>query len=365
MQEKFGMSEHSDSIYLRKALELAKLRRGFCAPNPSVGAVIVRDGLVIAAGHHTGPGLGHAEVDALKKLPFASAKGATMYVTLEPCCHFGRTPPCTDALIKSGIKRVVYGYSDPNPVVAGKGAEALVAAGIPCDHIYLNEINLFYESYNHWHKTQKPFITAKIALSIDGKIAGKMGEPIKITGEALKDFTYYSRKKSDAILTTSKTIILDDPQMNVRSNAQHIGKPLYILDSQLNVSPTAKVFVTAQSITLFHAKDADAGRLEVLLNAGARCIPIDETPSGLDLDQVIDTIGADGMHDLWIEAGGKCFSAFANQKLLQRAFLYIGSTWVGEGKTAFDDTFSFDLLRSSNMRWMQFGKDVMCEIQLD
>jgi diaminohydroxyphosphoribosylaminopyrimidine deaminase/5-amino-6-(5-phosphoribosylamino)uracil reductase len=233
MQEKFDVSEQSDVIYLRKALELAKIHRGFCSPNPSVGAVIVRSGLVVAAGYHTAAGQAHAEIDALRKLPDGGARGATIYITLEPCCHFGRTPPCTDAIKKSGLKRVVYGYRDPNPVMSGKSEAALTTVGIICEHIHLPEINNFYSSYQHWHLTKKPFITAKIALSLDGKIAGKNSEPVRITGAALNELTHYSRKKSDAILTTSVTILQDDPQMNVRSSGQVYAKPLYILDSKL------------------------------------------------------------------------------------------------------------------------------------
>ncbi|MES2217717.1 MAG: bifunctional diaminohydroxyphosphoribosylaminopyrimidine deaminase/5-amino-6-(5-phosphoribosylamino)uracil reductase RibD [Pseudomonadota bacterium] len=365
MQEKFDVSEQSDVIYLRKALELAKIHRGFCAPNPSVGAVIVRAGLVVAAGYHTGPGQAHAEVDALRKLPEGGARGATIYITLEPCCNFGRTPPCTEAIKKAGLSRVVYGFRDSNPSVAGKGEAIVTAAGITCEHIHLPEINNFYASYQHWHLTKKPFITAKIALSLDGKIAGKNNVPVKITGDPLNELTHYSRKKSDAILTTATTIIHDDPQLNVRSNGQIFKKPLYVLDSELRMPATAKVFNTAKSVTIFHKEQADPSRLAALTAAGARCIAVAHTSKGLALDQVIQRIGEDGTHDLWIEAGGKCFAAFSTERLLQRAIIYIGTTWIGDGTSAFEDSFTLDSLQSSNLRWLQFGKDVMCEINLD
>jgi diaminohydroxyphosphoribosylaminopyrimidine deaminase / 5-amino-6-(5-phosphoribosylamino)uracil reductase len=365
MQEKFGTSEQSDVIYLRKALDLAKIHRGFCAPNPAVGAVIVRAGLVVAAGYHTGPGNPHAEVDALRKLPEGGARGATIYVSLEPCCHYGRTPPCTEAIKKAGISRVVYGYRDPNPIVAGKGEAILIAAGIACEHIHLPEINSFYNSYQYWHATKKPFITAKIALSLDGKIAGKNNVPVKITGEPLNELTHFSRKKSDAILTTATTIVQDDPQLNVRSSGQVFTKPLYVLDSELKMPISAKVFSTTKSVTIFHSQQADSAREAALTAAGARCIPVTKTATGLSLPEVIKFIGEDGIHDLWVEAGGACFAAFAKAQLLRRAIIYIGSKWIGEGKAAFEDNFSLDLLQSSDVRWLQFGKDVMCEINLD
>ena len=368
MQEKFGASSQSDTIYLRKALELAKINRGFCAPNPAVGAVIVRDGLVIAAGYHLGPGLAHAEIDALQKLAgkITGAHGATVYVTLEPCCHFGRTPPCTEALIHAGVRRVVYGYVDPNPLVANKGAAALAAAGITCSYLPLAEIKSFYHCYAYWHTHKMPFVTAKIALSLDGKIAGKNGQPVNITGDALNELTHVSRKKSDAILTTIATILQDDPRLNVRSSGQVYSKPLYVLDSALRLAScmTAKIFTTAKSITVFHQDDAASARLRCLTAAGVRCVAVPRDTSGLHLATVLSIIGADGTHALWVEAGGKCFAALTRAQLLQRAIIYLGAIWLGEGTTAFAADFSLQELTSHPMRWMQFGKDALCEINL-
>ena len=352
------MEDTQDQIYLHQALELAKIRRGFCAPNPSVGAVIVKGSKVIATGYHLGPGQPHAEVDALAKLK-NKAKGTTVYVTLEPCCHFGRTPPCTDALIKAGVKRVVYGYRDPNPIVSGKGEAALSEAGILCEYFPLPEINSFYESYTHWHTSQKPFITAKIAMTLDGKIAGKDGERIQITGDALNDFTHFFRKNTDAILTTIKTILKDDPLMNARHQDETTSKKLYILDSQLTMPLNAKVFKSTESITIFHAKNAPPSQQEKLTKLGARCIPIDHAQDGLDLDQAVSAIGKDGIHDLWIESGGQCFTSFINKSLLQRAFIYIAPRWLGEGISAFSQPFDF---RSEQIHWEQLGHDVLCEI---
>jgi diaminohydroxyphosphoribosylaminopyrimidine deaminase/5-amino-6-(5-phosphoribosylamino)uracil reductase len=234
----------TDSHYLCAALTQAQVNRGFCSPNPAVGAIIVKDHKVLATGFHLGPGTHHAEVDAIKKLSPAETAGATIYISLEPCCHFGRTPPCTDALIQAGIKRVVYGYEDPNPLVKGKSQSLLQAANISCDYLPIAEIDAFYQSYSHWHLTKMPFITAKIALTLDGKMAGKLGQPIAITGPALQEFTHQSRKLSDAILTTAETILKDDPQLNIRLKNTIFTKPIYILDRQLKVSPEARIFST-------------------------------------------------------------------------------------------------------------------------
>lgn len=350
-----------DRFFLEKALEQAELRRGFCAPNPSVGAVIVRDQGILAVGYHQGPGCAHAEIDALSKLSSHDVCGATIYVTLEPCCHFGRTPPCVDALIAAGIKRVVYGFVDPNPIVAGKGHQQLANVGIECLHVPLSAINDFYRSYQHWMHYKKPFITAKIALSLDGKIAGKSGEPLAITGNELRNFTHAQRKKSDAILTSVKTIIADDPQLNARCDQFSIAKSLYILDRQLQIPITAKVFSTAKSLTLFHASNASDDCRERLVDLGVRCIAVNEDEYGLCLTEIISIIGNDGLHDLWIEAGGICFSAFLQQQLLQRAYVYIAPVFVGNGVSAFADSQALDLTRSQ-VCWQSYGKDVLCQI---
>ncbi len=348
--------------FLLQALDLAKIRRGFCAPNPSVGAVIVSEtGEVLATGYHLGAGHPHAEADALKKLN-GKAPNATIYITLEPCCHFGRTPPCTDAIIQSGIKHVVYGFTDPNPIVSGKSKAILAKANISAEHIAIPEITAFYESYHHWHRTQKPFITAKIALSLNGKIAGENGEPIQFTGPELKEMTYVCRKQSDAILTTAKTIICDDPQMNVRG-AEVIAKPLYILDRELKLPLHAKIFGTAKSITVFHAENAPETQLKKLNEKNVRCIAIDTEQNQLNLTAIIKQIGKDGVHDLWVEAGGACFSALVKQKLAQKLLLYLAPRWIPSGLTAFDKDFFLDM-SSTTISWQQIGNDAMCQIDM-
>lgn len=350
-----------DLTYLTRALELAKIRRGFCAPNPSVGAVIVKNNRMLSLGYHLGPGQDHAEIHALNKLTPEEMQGATVYVTLEPCCHQGRTPPCTDALIKAGVRRVVYGFCDTNPIVAGRGDAILKAAGIISEHLPLTEITDFYQSYVHWHRTQKPFLTAKIALTLDGKIADESSHPIEITGPELGEFTHHRRKWSDALLTTSKTILQDNPQLNVRLQNESIAKPLYVLDSQLQVPDKAHIFKTAKCLTFFHENNAPKKNLQRLVRKGARCIAIESEESGLVLEQVLEHIGRDGMHDVWIEAGGQCFSAFLQKKLLQRAYIYIAPRWLGEGKSAFPSSFGYDF-STHKVRFEPVGDDVLCEI---
>lgn len=351
-----------NELYLQQALELAKNRRGFCAPNPAVGVVLVKHDKVIATGQHWAAGYPHAEVDALNKVG-DEARGATLYVTLEPCCHFGKTPPCTQLIIARGIAEVIYGFSDPNPDVAGKGREELLAAGIACRHLPLPEIEVFYASYQHWWRYRTPFVTAKIALSLDGKIAAADGKPITITGPELKVLTHEYRKQSDAILTTVKTIICDNPMLNVRVADEVFAKPVYILDRDLQIPMTSNIWQTAKRLVLFHQASVDVKRLSLLQEQGAVCHAVPAQGQEMDLSAVLQVMGQEGIHDLWVEAGGRCFTSFITKRLLQRALIYIAPLCLGEGAyPAFTDPLP-RFSDTANIQWRPYGNDVVCEIR--
>lgn len=356
-----GRSFSLDIDYMREALRLAGVRRGFCAPNPSVGAVIVQAGKVIARGLHWASGCAHAEVDALRKLEFGTARGSTLYVTLEPCCHFGKTPPCTEAIIASGIKEVVYGLRDPNSVVAGKGEQALLEAGILCRQLEWPELTQFYHSYGYWQRSGRPWVTAKLALSLDGKIAEADGRPAVITGPELVQLTHQCRKRSDAILTTVRTIQADNPQLNVRLGDEMIAKPIYVLDRLLAIPRGAKIFKTAAKLTLFYQANLDVPEW---LSLAAHCVPLPLFRDTLYLDcpAVLEQIGRDGIHDLWVEAGGKCFQSLCQQNLLNRGLIYLGAKKLSaDAKTAF--TADFDVFSQTQaMRWQMVGGDAVCEL---
>ncbi len=347
--------------YLQQALQQASINRGFCSPNPAVGAVIVNQaGQVIAQGTHRGPGTPHAEVDAIRQLS-TIPPSATIYVTLEPCCHFGRTPPCTNAIIEAGIKKVIYGYKDPNPIVAGKGEKILHEAGVECELYQTPEIDAFYESYAYWHHTKKPWVTAKLAMTLDGKIAGAAGQPIKITGDETNQFTHQQRKLHDAILTTAKTILADDPQLNARIGETTIAKPIYILDRELRLPLDSRILTTAHSITVFYAASTNTSSLEALQKAGVKCIAVRTVDSRLDLAEVVSAIGTDGVHDLWIEAGGACFAAFHQAKLLNKSLIYIALHTQMNGQHAF--TSQMDFREAKKITYKQIGNDNLCEMR--
>lgn len=350
------MSPH----FLQQALELAKIRQGFCAPNPSVGAVVVKNNKVIATGYHIRAGYPHAEVEALKKIK--DAQGATLYVTLEPCCHFGKTPPCTDLIIQKKIKKVIYGMQDVNPEVAKKSQRILEIAGIACEYFPLPEIEKFYESYRLWWKHQRPFVTAKLALSLDGKIAGEKGKRTNITGKSAQLFTHQQRKISDAILTTAKTIKQDNPLLNVRLPKEKYSKPIYIIDTKLSLSGNEKVFSTAQSITLFHGETVSSKKLKLFSDKKIRCVAVKNSAEGLRLENVIKEIGKDGVHSLWVEAGGELFLSLVQKKLLNRAFIYVAPIWLGEkSQSAFNVTNNI-FNNVKKVEWEVLEEDSVCEL---
>lgn len=349
--------------FLHKALELAKIRQGFCFPNPSVGALLVNQGEIVGQGFHLGAGHAHAEIVALEQAG-QRAKGATLYVTLEPCCHTGRTPPCTEALIKAGISKVYYAYCDPNPIINGRGEQALTKSGIACQYLPLEEVDMLYRAYRFWHQFKLPWVTLKLAISLDGKIANKDGRPVTLTGPDLKIFTYQGRKAADGILTTIRTIINDDPALNVRLDGNIFSKPLFILDSELQLPVTAQVLQTCSKVTVFYnQKKASQRQLETLEHHNVECVAISDDNNGyLSLKNILYFIGERGLHTLWVEAGGRCFESFIKEKLAQQVYLYIAPQFLGHGKLdAIQKTLKL-VQDNAQVCWKNVGQDGVCEI---
>jgi len=317
--------------------------------------------VVVSEGFHRQFGAAHAEVDALQHLN-GQAKGATVYVTLEPCCHWGKTPPCTDHLINSGVTEVFYGFEDPDFRVAGKSETILRQAGISCQQKTLPEINNFYRSYAHWNRTGKPWVTAKLAMSLDGKIAGPGGQPVSITGPAVGKFTHEQRYQTDAILTTAVTVMRDNPKLNARLGNEQYAKPVFILDSELNLPEDLQIYTTAKSISVFCRSDIDEIKIREFTNKGVNCIPVEWNANGLDMDQVLREIGKQGIHDLWVEAGGRCLQSLLTGGLLNRGYFYISPKWLGRSAlTAFQDNVSL-FTNAKSVQWQVAGSDVICQI---
>lgn len=354
-----------DSRYLRQALDEAEVRLGMTCPNPAVGAVLVRDGEVVGAGHHWGAGFPHAEVGAIERAG-ERARGATLYVTLEPCCHFGRTPPCTALIRETGIARVVYGYRDPNPKVSGGGEAELRGAGIRCECLPVPEIEAFYESYRHWTLKGLPWVTAKLALSLDGRIAGRGGQPLRLTGDEAALRTHLARKKSDAILTTARTVLADDPRLDARLGDTALPKPVFVLDRRAEFPLNAKLWSTSKNLVLFHGAEAPAERVAALAARGAEMVAlptiVENGDRGLSLQGAIEQVGRRGYHSLWVEAGGKLFQGLLRERRLNHARIYVAPRIVGEGTPAFSASDT-QLSTALSVRWSAAGPDAVGDFE--
>lgn len=309
---------------LLEALAVAERYAGCCAPNPAVGAVLVCGNQIVAVGVHKGCGTLHAERDLLTRFTDVS-ESMVLYVTLEPCSHHGRTPPCTDIILASSIKKVVFAHKDPNPNVSGDGQSVLRAAGVDCEQVVVPEIEAFYRAYDCWSLNKMPYVTAKLALSRDEKIAGPKGERRQLTGALAGHFTHRLRKRHDAILTTITTIQNDDPKLNVRLGGELQQRPVYLLDSQAQLAADAQILQTASAVTVLHAPSAEFSPL-----AGVCYQSIPVCHSGLDWQAVLRFVGEQGVQALWVEAGARCFASLYQSDWLAEMYLYQAPIELGE-----------------------------------
>jgi diaminohydroxyphosphoribosylaminopyrimidine deaminase/5-amino-6-(5-phosphoribosylamino)uracil reductase len=323
-----------DFTFLRQALRLAARGRGKTSPNPMVGAVLVKRGVVIGSGWHRRAGLPHAEIEALHDCERRGhhARGATLYVTLEPCCTHGRTPPCTEAIIAAGIKRVVVAAKDPNPSHAGRGFKLLRRAGIEVQHgVLADEATRLNEVFNHWIVHRTPFVTVKAAMTLDGKIATSTGESKWITGEQSRAFAMKLRANADAILVGVNTVLADDPALTVRPVGSRKSKPgtvkplrRIVLDSQARTPITARLVTddSASLTTIVASKRAPAKRLAALREKVR--VEIAPLRDGLiDLRWLMKKLGAEQVTSLLVEGGGEVNASFLFGGHAQRvAFFY-------------------------------------------
>lgn len=339
--------------FLLAALEQATHGQGSCAPNPSVGAVAVQDGKIIAQAWHEGAGTPHAEQLLLTKFP-ANTPGVTLYSTLEPCNHWGRTPPCVDVIIQHGIQEVVFSYLDPNPIVANNNSsEKLRQHGIKVTHRPLPAIDEFYKSYRHWVLNHKPRVTVKMAQSLDGKIAGPQGQRIQLSNDLCAEFTHKERAKTDVILTTAQTIRQDNPQLNVRLNGKQQSKPVAILDTPRSLTMDYAVFSTASRGLIYHGQ---GGEPEDHDKHSVYPMPLKD--GKMDLAAVLTHLGGLGFHDLWVEAGATLFSTLHLQGLVHRTYLYIVPKLLGNNAlAAYQHSALFD--RAHTVTWQEMGDNLI------
>ncbi len=321
-----------DAQFMRLALDLAKKGQWRTAPNPAVGAVVVRDGEVVGRGWHRSAGTPHAEVHALAGAG-ARAAGATVYVTLEPCNHTGRTPPCTRGLLAAGVRRVVIGMADPNPGVRGGGAAFLAGKGMETKIGVLEaECRALNRPFIKHSLTGIPWVVMKVAVSLDGRIATANGHSKWVTGEQSRNHGHRLRDRLDAILIGSGTAVADNPSLTARPGGRRGRDPLrVVLDSRLSLSPESLMCrQESEADTLvFCAPGAGGAKKKALEDRGAGVVEVGPGPGGLDLSAVLGELGRRNIHSLLVEGGGRVHASFLSAGLYDEINIFYAPVLIG------------------------------------
>lgn len=314
------------SHWMNRALVLARKGFGHVHPNPMVGAVVLdSSGKCVGEGYHAKFGEAHAEVNALKKAG-DKAKGGTLYVTLEPCCHQGKTPPCVDAILKSGVKRVVAACIDPNPKVSGKGIEALKKAGIEVEvGVEEEKASSLNKPFFHWMKYQRPFVRAKVAMTIDG-VLGHQEQRLLLSSKVLEKTTMKLRAQAQAVIIGVNTLMVDQPRLNVRGEYADIQPIRIIMDSTLRTSPTSEVFETkGGEIWIFCDEQKRGSKKWKQLHTLAKLIPMQTKDGKIRPPMVLEYLGKQGITSILIEGGATLLQSFVRKKLIDEWIIYLNS----------------------------------------
>ena len=360
--------------YMRRAIDLARRGSGAVNPNPLVGAVIVRDGRVLGEGWHERYGQLHAERNAIAHAKEAGEdlKGSTIYVTLEPCCHYGKTPPCTEAILEEGIGRVVVGSDDPNPLVAGKGFEMLQEKGVEVvPHFLKEECDGLNDVFFHFIRTQRPFIAMKYAMTLDGKIACHTGDSMWVTGEIARNHVHQLRNHYTGIMAGIGTVLADDPMLNCR--IQDGRDPVRIIaDSRLRIPMDSRLVESARDQRLIIAclDEADPEKKEALTRAGAEVIPVPKAGTGsIDLVALMEELGKRKIDGILLEGGGTLNESFLQAGLVNKVYCYLAPKMFGgaDARTPVEGA-GVDLaaqawrFRRTGIR--ELGEDLLLEFEL-
>jgi diaminohydroxyphosphoribosylaminopyrimidine deaminase / 5-amino-6-(5-phosphoribosylamino)uracil reductase len=355
-------------VYLEKmmgrALTLARKGIGKTAPNPPVGCVIVNNGEIIGTGWHRKAGTPHAEVHALREAG-ERARGADVFVTLEPCSHFGKTPPCADALIAAGVGRVYAGMIDPNPLVAGQGIEKLRAAGIPTfPGLMEQECRRLIGPFLRQTTTGLPLVTVKSALTLDGKTATASGDSKWITGEAARRHVHRLRAEHDALMVGAGTVLADDPELTCRLPRGGRDPLRVILDSRLRLSPEARIFhLRSTASTLIATLEQDGARMAAYRERGVELITCRGSGGRIELADLLTRLGERGVQSVLVESGGELAGELLRQGLIDRLILFYGAKLVGgEGRSPFAGCGVEKMsqaIRLQEIEVRRFGEDLM------
>lgn len=364
----------ADTRFMRRALTLARRAQGDTRPNPMVGAVLVRNGRILGEGWHHRAGQPHAEIEALRDADRQghSPRGATLYVTLEPCCTHGRTPPCTDAIVAAGIRRVVVAATDPNPAHAGHGFEILRSAGVHVEHGLLAQAATDLNAgFNQWIVHRTPLITLKAAFTLDGRIATSTGESKWITSPASRARVMQIRAAHDAILVGIQTVLADDPSLTIRQGSRERSPFRVILDSRARTPLTARVVSDANAAsTIIVAKSTAPARRVAELRRSVT-VWLDPSPSPrIDLNWLVRELGRFPVTSLLVEGGGEVHAGFLASRLAHRTAFFYGPKVVG-GTTAPRGVAGegFQSLESAprltGIRHRRLGDDLLVESRIE
>ena len=328
------MAQADDFRYMAKALRLAERGLFTVDPNPRVGCVLVKDNKIVGQGWHQHAGEAHAEIVALNEAG-AAAQGATAYVTLEPCCHLGRTPPCSDALIKAGVIRVVVAMEDPNPQVAGKGASQLREAGIDIDvGVMTEQAEGLNPGFVQRMRHGRPFVRSKMAMSLDGRTALASGESQWITGESARLDVHHLRARSSAIVTGINTVLADDPSMNARLENEEVLQPArVVLDSQLKIPVDARMLSLPGRTVVCTTADAvqkNEEKISKLKAAGAELVQLKKENEKISLSALLMFLNAENFNEVLLEAGAGLNGAFMQGGLIDELVIYMAPLLMGD-----------------------------------
>jgi diaminohydroxyphosphoribosylaminopyrimidine deaminase/5-amino-6-(5-phosphoribosylamino)uracil reductase len=354
-----------EKIYMRRALRLAAKGWGRVSPNPMVGAVVVKRGTIIAEGYHRGAGKKHAEVEALDRAGL-KAGGAALYINMEPCVHYGRTPPCVDRIISAGIKKAIIGMEDPNPLVSGKGIAKLEKAGIRTEvGLLQEEAEKLNEIFIKHITTGKPFVTVKAAMSLDGKISTGDGDSRWITGEKARRLVHKIRSGVDGILVGVNTVIKDDPQLTVRYGMRSHQPMKIIVDSKCRIPLSARVLSENPSNVIV-ATTSLCKKCEKLREAGARVLRVRSRGGRVDLAELMRELGSQNVTSVLVEGGGEIIASAVFSGIADRVLFFIAPMIIG-GRDALTPVEGKGISRISSaikvnrMKVRRIGEDILVE----
>jgi len=355
-----------DERWMRRALRLAEKGRGRTSPNPMVGAVLVNDGKVVGEGFHAKAGEAHAEIVVLQQAR-EETRGAVLYLNLEPCTHHGKTPPCAPQVVEAGVKRVVIGMEDPNPLVKGKGVETLKRAGLEVEvGILEKKCQRLNEAFCKYILKKEPFVILKVAATLDGKIATRNSDSKWISGEASRRFVHKLRDQVDGVLVGIGTVLKDDPMLTARIRG---GRDPYriILDSQLKIPEEAKVIGTRPTKAIIASTElAPKDKIEKLEKRGVKILIFDSKGGKINLKSCLSKLGEIGMMSLMVEGGSQVNGSFLDEGLIDKLLLFLSpkimgdpqalGIFGGEGVSSIQEAIAL-----KEMKTRKVGKDILLE----